>query len=256
MKKVYESSTALEAHMVKNLLESEGVDSRIDGEYLQGGVGELQAMGAIRVVVEEDDYPQARKIIDEWESLQPDDDAGSSKSTKPSSAVNGFVLGVVLTIGITYFISSLSINTDGIDYNADGVLDEKWTYQNGRIKETIIDRDRDGRIDAKYFFDFSGILKTAEFDNDFDGIFEANVIYKDGNAVSEESDVNKNGIVDYRLKYKNGVLDNIEFIDEQSGRVRKRQFYKLNKLVSDDYDTNGDGVLDSHYDYDQYEERK
>ena len=256
MKKVYETSTALEAHMVKNLLENEGVDSRIDGEYLQGGVGELQAMGAIRVVVEEDDYPKAREIIDEWESLQPDDDATSVKTNKTSSATNGFVLGVVLTIGVTYFISGLSITTNGIDYNADGVLDEKWTYQNGRLKETTIDRNRDGNIDAIYSYDYSGIIKTAKFDNDFNEVFEVNTIYKNGNAINEESDTNNNGIIDYRVNYKNDVWDNVEFIDEQSGKVRKRQFYELNKLVSDDYDTNGDGILDSHYDYDQYEERK
>ncbi|MCK4744413.1 MAG: DUF2007 domain-containing protein [Sulfuriflexus sp.] len=256
MKKVYETSTALEAHMVKNLLENEGVDSRIDGEYLQGGVGELQAIGAIRVVVEEDDYSKAREIIDEWESLQPDDDVADIKSTKTSSATNGFVLGVVLTIGVTYFISGLSITTDGIDYNADGVLDEKWTYQNGRLKETTIDRNRDGNIDVIYSYDYSGIIKTAKFDNNFDGAFEVNTFYKNGNAISEESDTNNNSIIDYRVNYKNGVWDNVEFIDEQSGKVRKRQFYKLNKLVSDDYDTNGDGVLDSHYEYDQYEERK
>lgn len=256
MKKVYESSTALEAHMVKNLLENEGVDSQIDGEYLQGGVGELQAIGAIRVVVEEDDYPQARKIIDTWESLQPDDDADGAKTTKTSSATNGFVLGVVLTVGVAYFISSSSMTTGGIDYNADGVLDEKWTYQNGRLKETTLDRNFDGHVDTKYFYDYSGVLKKAEFDNDFDGIFEANLSYKDGNPISEESDANKNGIVDQRMKFKNGVLDQIEFIDESTGKIRKRQFYKLNKLVADDFDTNGDGILDSHYDYDQYEERK
>lgn len=256
MKKVYESSTSLEAHMVKNLLENEGVDSQIDGEYLQGGVGELQAMGAIRVVVEEDDYSQARKIIDDWESLQPEEELVDSKSTKTSSATNGFVLGVVLTVGVAYFISSSSITTDGIDYNADGVLDEKWTYQNGRLKETTIDRNRDGNIDAKYFYDYSELLKTAEFDDDFDGVFEDNVIYKNGNVITEESDTNNNGIIDFRAYYKNDLLDMVELIDEQSGKVRKQQFYKLNKLVSDDYDTNGDGILDSHYDYDQYEERK
>ena len=256
MKKVYESSTALEAHMVKNLLENEGVDSRIDGEYLQGGVGELQAIGAIRVVVEEDDYPQAREIIDEWESLQPDDPAEDVKSTRTSSATNGFVLGVILTAGVTYFISGLSITTDGIDYNADGVLDEKWTYQNGRIKTSTVDRNRDGNVDAKYLYDYSGIIKTEELDDDFDGVFELNTVYEHGNAVSVESDTNKNNVVDYRVNFKDGVLNTVEFIDEQSGNIRKRQFYKLNKLIADDFDTNGDGVLDSHYEYDQYEERK
>ena len=256
MKKVYESSTALEAHMVKNLLENEGVDSRIDGEYLQGGVGELQAIGAIRVVVDEDDYPQAREIIDEWESLQPDDDADGIKTSKPSSATNGFVLGVALTIGIAYFISNSPMTTDGIDYNADGVLDEKWTYQNGRIKESTLDRNFDGNPDVISSYDYSGWLKTSKLDDNFDGIFEVSTVYKNGNAVTDEADTNNNGVIDYRSYFKQGIFDSVEFIDERTGKVRKRQFYKFNKLIADDYDTNGDGILDSHYEYDQYEERK
>jgi len=256
MKKVYETSTSLEAHMVKNLLENEGVDSRIDGEYLQGGIGELQAMGAIRVVVEEQDYSKARKIIDEWESLQPEVEPENVQSTKKSSATNGFVLGVVLTVVIGYWLSSSTISTEGIDYNADGVLDEKWTYQNGRIKQSTIDRNFDGKVDAEYSYDYSGTLKTAKFDDNFDGVFEARARYSDGNIVSEESDTNNNGIIDYRNNFKNGIFTTAEFIDERTGKVRKRQFYKFNKLIADDYDTNGDGILDSHYEYDQYEERK
>ena len=256
MKKVYESSTSLEAHMVKNLLENEGVESRIDGEYLQGGVGELQAMGAIRVVVEEDDYPQAREIIDAWESLQPDDDVDGAKTTKTSSSTNGFVLGVVLTVGVAYFISSSSMTTDGVDYNADGVLDEKWTYQNGRLKESTLDRNFDGIPDVISSYDYSGLLKASKLDDNFDGIFEVSTVYKNGNAVTEESDTNNNGVIDYRSHFKQGVFNSVEFIDERTGKVRKRQFYKFNKLIADDFDTNGDGVLDSHYEYDQYEEKK
>ena len=256
MKKVYETSTALEAHMVKNLLENEGVYSRIDGEYLQGGVGELQAIGAIRVVVEEQDYPQARKIIDEWEALQPEEEKTQTQSTKTSSATNGFVLGVAITLAVVYLVFNSPATTEGIDYNADGILDEKWTYQNGRLKETTIDRNRDGKVDEVYSYDYSGILKTARFDKNFDGVFEAKMFYKDGNAVREEADTNSNGIVDHHTYFKNGILNTVEFIDERTGKIRKRQFYKLNKLVADDYDTNGDGVLDSHYEYNQYEERQ
>lgn len=57
---------AIEANLVKGLLESEGVPSSVLGEYLQGGIGELPPQGLIRVVVEEEDYEQARDIIDNW----------------------------------------------------------------------------------------------------------------------------------------------------------------------------------------------
>lgn len=55
--------------MILGLLEQQRIPGRIEGEYLQGGVGELQAMGLVRVLVSEADYADARKIINEWESI-------------------------------------------------------------------------------------------------------------------------------------------------------------------------------------------
>ena len=71
MKTVYETSTGLDAHMILNLLEVRGIAGRIEGEYLQGGIGELPAMGLVRVLVAEENYPEAKQIISEWESIQP-----------------------------------------------------------------------------------------------------------------------------------------------------------------------------------------
>ena len=71
MKSVYEASTGLDAHMILGLLEQQRIPGRIEGEYLQGGVGGLQAMGLVRVLVSDADYAEARKIISEWESVQP-----------------------------------------------------------------------------------------------------------------------------------------------------------------------------------------
>lgn len=61
---------AIEANLIKGLLESEGVQSSVLGEYLQGGVGELPPQGLIRVVVEEQDYEQAKAIIENWNTAK------------------------------------------------------------------------------------------------------------------------------------------------------------------------------------------
>ncbi len=122
MKTVYESATGLEAYVVKNLLDSEGVESRVDGEHLQGGVGELQAVGIVRVVVDDPNYLKAKEIIDKWESEQ-----GTSFPEKPktrSNALVPFLLGAALTAGLAFWIFSSPITTDGIDYNGDGIYDE------------------------------------------------------------------------------------------------------------------------------------
>ena len=68
MKCVYEATTALDAYMIFNLLVQEGIQGRVDGEYLAGGIGELQAINLVRVMVDEEDFDQAMKIIREWEA--------------------------------------------------------------------------------------------------------------------------------------------------------------------------------------------
>ncbi|MFK8027854.1 MAG: DUF2007 domain-containing protein [Gammaproteobacteria bacterium] len=66
MKTVLHALNSLEAHIIKGLLESEGIASNVVGEYLQGAMGELPANGLIRVIVDENDYEQASAVIDNW----------------------------------------------------------------------------------------------------------------------------------------------------------------------------------------------
>lgn len=72
MRTVFEASHSLEGHMVANLLEQANIYARVDGDFLQGGVGELQPSGIVRVVVNDDDFQQAREIVCQWEANQPE----------------------------------------------------------------------------------------------------------------------------------------------------------------------------------------
>src|SRR5665647_1009483 len=102
MKCVYEASTGLDAHMILGLLEQQRIPGRVEGEYLQGGVGGIQAMGLVRVLVSEADYAEARKIVNEWESIQP-----ASDSPKPEAPASGglmiFVTGAMVGAWIMYW---------------------------------------------------------------------------------------------------------------------------------------------------------
>ena len=103
MKSVFEASSGLDAHMVLDLLAQRGISGRIDGEYLQGGVGELQAMGFVRVLVEEEDYAEARQIIDEWEKAQPSD-ADSKPETRTDGSIQTFIAGVFFGAAVMYWL--------------------------------------------------------------------------------------------------------------------------------------------------------
>jgi hypothetical protein len=39
-------------------VEQRGISGRIEGEYLQGGIGELEAMDFVRVLVADEDYAE------------------------------------------------------------------------------------------------------------------------------------------------------------------------------------------------------
>ena len=100
MKKVYEASHGLEAHMIADLLRQQGITGRVEGEYLAGAIGELPAAGLVRVVVEEDDYEPARKVIERWSALQAEDDSPAprldARARWPYVAA-GLLLGVTLS---------------------------------------------------------------------------------------------------------------------------------------------------------------
>lgn len=65
---VYNAINSIEGYLIKNLLEQQEIPAFILGEHLQSGVGEIPAVGLIRVSVSDSDYPRAKEIIDVWDA--------------------------------------------------------------------------------------------------------------------------------------------------------------------------------------------
>ncbi len=63
---VYNAANSIEAHLIKNLLEQQEIPAYVFGDYLQGGVGEIQALGLVTVNVADSDYTKAKEIVDAW----------------------------------------------------------------------------------------------------------------------------------------------------------------------------------------------
>lgn len=68
MQTVHHASNAIEAHLLVDLLHQQGIAAFIEGEYLQGAVGELPASGLVRVVTAEADVPQAQALVAQWQA--------------------------------------------------------------------------------------------------------------------------------------------------------------------------------------------
>lgn len=245
MKTVYEASNAVEAHMIADLLNQEGVKAHVQGEYLQGAIGELPPAGLVRLVVDESEYERARRFIQRWEAAQPDEKP-ETQPQKNSKLLTGLVLGVAIGTGITYAFLRSPVTTDGIDYNRDGVLDEKWIYApSGRPVRTEIDRNLDGKVDYISKFDPSGIIESAESDDDFNGSFETRMRFRTGNVERSDTDTDGDGFADLRVLYKGGVVVTNEFIHPNTGYPLRIEHYRLGKLTKAEIDTNADGVVEA-----------
>ncbi|EGF31462.1 hypothetical protein IMCC9480_3926 [Oxalobacteraceae bacterium IMCC9480] len=100
MKILYQAASLIEAHMIVHLLEQQHLHGRIDGEYLQGAIGELPASGMIRVMVAEQDFDAAQELITQWDAAQPPS-AAAAPALAPAPSwgllAAGFIAGVLCT---------------------------------------------------------------------------------------------------------------------------------------------------------------
>lgn len=254
MKNIFEAENAIEAHMISGLLEQKGIQSNINGEYLQGGVGDIQPQGFIQVAVNESDYEAAREIIDEWESKQiPMNTSGDNTPKKPG-LWSGILIGLIIGIGLTFWLISPAPYTSGIDHNRDGVNDEIWTYQNNRIVKSEVDRNFDGKVDYIFNYNYRGIISNSKIDNNFDGIFEGTNKFNKGNVYIEKFDTSGDGAIDVINYLTYGVINKIEFYSKESKAPIKIQYYSDGKLGRSEFDSDKNGTLDIEYIYDEFEE--
>lgn len=250
MKNVYETSTALDAHMILNLLEQEGIEGRVDGEYLPGAVGELQAINLVRVMVNEADYERARRVIREWEAIQVEEAATATRTS--FSGMAGFLFGLVIGAGLVFWAYNRPVTGSGVDRNGDGVPDEQRVYRGDRISRARLDRNSDGRPDSITRYDRTGQPVEAERDDDFDGTYETHVSYRDGLIRELASDLDQDGTIDYRALFRYGNLEEVMILGRHGDTRRLRQRYRMGKLVSAEFDADGDGAFDTAYTYDDF----
>ena len=250
MKTIYHAANAVEAHMLRDLLTQEGLSPIIQGEHLQGAIGELPAAGLVRLEVPEPEYEKAREIIARWESAQPSETRPTPQSTQRAGGLWYFVAGVILGTGVLYAFVRTPVSSDGIDHNRDGVLDERWTYSaRGILLRTEVDRNLDGKIDYIVQYDERGLAQSAKGDDNFDGTYETTTSFRNGNAVTTRTDTNGDGLPDLVTHFVHGVQQSTLYIGPTSGLPLRVEHFKLGVIQHADLDTDKDGKLDTRVTY-------
>lgn len=249
MKTVYEAASAIEAHMLVDLLKQEGIEAQVRGEALQGAMGEVPATGLVRLEVDEADHAAARGVIQQWEQTPVEPTPAPARPPRSRLAL-GLAIGLVVGVAATYAAYRAPVRQDGIDYNGDGQLDERWTYSaNGMPLKYEIDRNLDGKIDYIATYDARGFMEAAEADDDFDGVFETRQWLRHGSVQMSVTDTDRDGYPDMRTNYNHGVTDSVEFINPASGKPLRIEHYTLGVLKYADIDSDRDGTLDTRVRY-------
>ncbi len=259
MESVFEAENTVEAHMVVHLLARSGIGATVLGEHLQGGVGELPAHGNVRVAVEPEDVAKAREVIEEWNTQNAN--APEAAPSTPNhrghmfTALVGFVAGAGLATAFLLWAFNSPVSSNTSDYNRDGRTDE-WAYWRGDFVTRVdVDRNFDGDVDAVTRYSPRDWATNAEYDNDFDGVFEHTSELHYGQPARDEIDVDGDGLPDRRHKFRDGVLATVELLRPDALAIMKTQTYSpTGALIEARFDSDGDGKLDTLMRYDRYEE--
>ena len=87
MRTVYEAANLIDAHLVRQALEAEGIPAFIRGEALIGGMGDLGVFGLVAVLVPDAAWTEARALVDDLNfGGIADDDTDADDATGEETA--------------------------------------------------------------------------------------------------------------------------------------------------------------------------
>jgi hypothetical protein len=163
-----------------------------------------------------------------------------------------FFLGALVGSALTFVALRTPATSSTVDFDGDGVGDE--TYHNQGMFPTLVEYDRnaDGRVDARWRFDLSGVPGHYEGDDDFDGRFEWQSIPERGQIKTATLDSNGDGRPDQVANSRHGVLRTVDVYDEAGRRVVARHHYRGGWLWSAEIDADGDGGFERKISYDRF----
>jgi hypothetical protein len=256
---IYDAANSTDAHLVRNLLEQAGIASYIRGEYLQGGLGEIPVTGLISVCVDEADAHLAGEVLAEWRAgaleIPEDEEVGPASPQLQSPAPSAFrvslifVVGALVGAGGIWLLTKGPSTEHGIDYNQDGVVEERAIYSGNKLQRVDTDRNRDRKPDVISHYDHQGFISRSESDDDFDGRMETTYRYLHGQWAEMSVDDDADGSPEYTAEAIAGVIYREEWRDP-AGNVIKNVIHKDGWPSSSELDTDGDGKPDELRYYD------
>jgi hypothetical protein len=255
MQTIYQPANQIEAQLVVDLLESEGIHAIISGSFLTGAIGDLPAGGLVRIMVDDDDAERAREIMDGsvFEENSPKRAATSLPASGPSSwlakVVLALVAGGAIGYGIAFWHYRLPFESDRLDFDHNGIVDSVNQYQGELLVRILDDRNEDGKTDQITDDPYGGDARM-QMDDNFDGRFESRAKFHRNVITDIEYDVDGDGFYEQRQSFANGIFQETVYYDPRNGAPIKRQLFTDGILSEDFLDSDRDGSLETHRKYD------
>ena len=122
-----------------------------------------------------------------------------------------------------------SLPGDNIDRNGDGRPDLFFQHEGEYLYE-LVDNNFDGSVDESWKYNRDDVLVSGRVDENFDGILETELVYRDFLLFRVFSDTDRNGVVDLATEFDDGARSFSEkfyYSSEQNqiGRVEFRYGY-------------------------------
>jgi hypothetical protein len=263
MTPVYSAAHVTDAHLVKDLLEQAGIRAHVRGGSLQGGLGEIPVTGLIDVCVDGKDAGRAADVLTRWragEYALPDVASDEAAPATPDaggghgwiSTLSSFCFGVAAGALVCWAALRGPEQSNAVDYDEDGRIDEHAYYSGDRLLRVESDRNGDGRIDMVTRY---GALapETGESDDDFDGRMESRHRFRRGQWIETEVDRDGDGAIEYRMDANAGVLSREQWL-APDGTVLKQVNYTHGRATSSELDVDRDGGFDTRRELDDLAE--
>lgn len=269
MQTVYNAQNDIDAQLVVDRLAAESIQAHVVGRFLSSASGELPAQSMVRVQVDDDDAERALQIVAEWqramdvvEDDQPDsadelhaDGQRHERAASASARSGGFgmlLAGMLIGAIGTWAVLRLPPIEDEIDYDKDGVVDERFLYRGELLTSIEYDRNGDGDVDFRFLPSHKNEGDATQLaDDDFDGRFENRDDVRLGWTAITEYDADGDGFYERKDVYRLGVIEETIHLVPPSGDVVKREYFEHGTRVRSEADLNHDGAFETRWTFDE-----
>ena len=128
--------------------------------------------------------------------------------------------------------------------NGDGGMHIVEQYQNGKLADRSHDKNGDGKIEERLYFDTAGSLSKRRLDTDADGDMDLLETYRNGEVHEQWWDHDQDGHFERMAAFDQGRLAQVEEDSDLDGFRETRVTYGQGKPTHQMVDENQDGIAD------------